>query len=53
MHVHLIIGRYSDWLRAGRSRDRTPVEARFFAPFQTFPGATHLPILWVPDIPGG
>ena len=31
--------RYSDWLRAGRSRDRIPVEARFSAPVQTGPGA--------------
>jgi len=30
---------YSDWLRAGRSRDRNPVEARFSAPVQTGPGA--------------
>ena len=31
--------RYSDWLRAGRSADRIPVEARFSAPVQTGPGA--------------
>ena len=30
--------RYSDTLRAGRSRDRIPVEARFPVPFQTGPG---------------
>jgi hypothetical protein len=31
--------RYSDSLRDGRSGDRIPVEARFFAPVQTGPGA--------------
>jgi hypothetical protein len=30
---------YSDWLRAGRSRDQIPVGARFSAPVQTGPGA--------------
>ena len=30
--------RYSDSLRAGRSGDRIPVEARFSAPVQTCPG---------------
>jgi hypothetical protein len=30
---------YSDWLRAGRSGDRIPVVARFFAPVQTGSGA--------------
>jgi len=29
----------SDWLRAGRCGDRTPVGARFSAPVQTGPGA--------------
>jgi hypothetical protein len=29
----------SDWLRAGRSGDRIPVKARFFAHVQTGPGA--------------
>ena len=33
------LSRYSDWLRAGRSRDRIPVVARFSAPVQTGPGA--------------
>jgi hypothetical protein len=31
--------RYSDSLRAGRSGDRIPLVARFFAPVQTGPGA--------------
>jgi hypothetical protein len=29
----------SDWLQAGRSGDRIPVGARFFAPVQIGPGA--------------
>jgi hypothetical protein len=31
--------RYRDWLQAGRSGDRIPVEARFSAPVHTGPGA--------------
>jgi hypothetical protein len=34
-----VYGRYRDWLQAGRSGDRIPVGARFFAPVQTCPGA--------------
>ena len=30
---------YSDWLRAGRSGDRMPVEGKVSAPFRTGPGA--------------
>ena len=38
----------SDSLRAARSGDRIPVEARFSARVQTDPGAPQPPIQWVP-----
>jgi hypothetical protein len=34
-----VVSRYSDSLRAGRSRDRNPVAVRFSARVQTGPGA--------------
>jgi hypothetical protein len=39
LHVVCGPGWYSDWLRAGRSRDLIPVGARFSAPVHTGPGA--------------
>jgi hypothetical protein len=49
-----IYSRYSDSLRAGRSGDRIPVTARFFAAVQTGPGDRPASYKWVPGIfPGG
>ena len=47
------LSRYSDWLRAGRSGDRIPVEARFSAPVQTGPVPTLPPVQWVPSLSRG
>ena len=33
------LSRYCDWLQTGRSGDRIPVWAKFFAPVQTGPAA--------------
>jgi hypothetical protein len=35
----VLCSRYSDWVWAGRSRDRIPLGARFSAPIQTSPWA--------------
>jgi hypothetical protein len=37
--LHIFVGPGAQSVRAGRSRDRIPVEARFFAHVQTGPGA--------------
>ena len=42
--------RYIDSQRDGRSVDRIPVGARFFAPFQTRPGAQPPPVRLVPGL---
>jgi len=49
-----LVSRYSDWLRAGWSRDRIPVEARFSATVQTGFVVNPPPVQWVPGLfPGG
>jgi len=45
--------RYSDWLQAGRSGDRIPVEAKFSASVQTGPGAQPPYLNWVPVLSRG
>jgi hypothetical protein len=47
------LSRYSNSLRAGRSGDRIPVEARFFAPVQTGPGRTQPPLQGVQGLSRG
>ena len=44
---------YSDSLRAGRTGDRTPVEAIFSTPIQTDPAAPQSPIQCERVSPGG
>ena len=47
------LSRYSDWLRAGRSRDRISLGARFSAPVRTGPGAPSLLYIGYWVFPGG
>jgi len=47
------LSQYSDWLRAGRSRDRIPVGAKLSAPVQTPLQPTQPPVQWVPGLPRG
>ena len=44
---------YSDWLRAGRSKDRIPVGARFSAPIQTGSATHPASCKWVPGLSRG
>jgi hypothetical protein len=43
----------TDYVRAGWSGDRIPVETRFSAPVQTGPGATQPPVQWLPGLSRG
>ena len=49
-HTHTHMYTYIHTPRAGRSGDRIPVGARFFAPVQNGPGDHSAQIQWVPGL---